>query len=100
MHPWVRSPTLHEHVMAVARPCVRERGLDDCATVPAPAQVGMGDDVLKKAVASSAPQEVRRCDEHACRCDALALVGYKDMDSRLRQGLPPNTLGALARLGG
>jgi hypothetical protein len=70
MYPWVRSPTLHEHMMAVARPCVRERGLNDGAAVPAPPQVGMGDDVLQEAVASSAAQKVWCCDEHARRCDA------------------------------
>lgn len=35
MHPWVRSPTLHEHMMAVARQCVLERGSNDGAAVPA-----------------------------------------------------------------
>jgi hypothetical protein len=60
----------------------------------------MGNDVLQKAVASSAAQEIRCCDEHACCRDAVALIGYKDVDARLRQGLLPNALGALARLGG
>lgn len=85
--------------MAIARPCVCERGLNDGAAVPAPTQVWMGDDVLQEAVASSAAQEVRCCDEHACCCDAVALLRYKDMDSRQRQCLLPNALGALAWLG-
>lgn len=37
MHPWVGSPALHEHMMTIARPRMRERGLNDGAAVPAPA---------------------------------------------------------------
>lgn len=60
----------------------------------------MGDDVFQEAMSSSAAQEVRRRDEHAYRRDAVALIGYKDVDARLSQGLLPNTLCTLARLGG
>jgi hypothetical protein len=53
---------LHGHMMAVACPCMRERGLNDGTAMPAPAQVGMGDDVLQEVVSSSTAQEVRRSD--------------------------------------
>lgn len=97
MHPRVHSPTLHEHMMAVARPCVGECGLNDGTTVSAPAQVGMSDDVLQEAMAPSAAQDVRCRYEHACCGDAVTFLGYKDVDTRLRQGLMPNALNAVAR---
>ena len=66
----------------------------------ASAQVGMGNDILQEPMASAAAQKVRRCDEHARCRDAVTLIGYEDMDTRLRQGLPPNALGAFWRFGG
>ena len=37
VHPWVRSTTLHKHMMAIVLPCVRECGLNYGAAVPATA---------------------------------------------------------------
>jgi hypothetical protein len=99
MHPWIASPTLHEHMMAALRPRVRKRGLNHGATVSTPAPVGVSDDILKEAVTPSTAQQVWCSDEHARRRDAVALIRYKDVDARLRQGLLPNAFGAFERLG-
>jgi hypothetical protein len=51
VHSGIRSPTLHEGMMAVARPCLGESSTNDGATVPA--QVRMADNVLRETVLSS-----------------------------------------------
>ncbi len=86
-------------MVAIALPSVRESGLNYSAAVPATAKVGMSNDVLQEAMASSAAQEVWCCDEHACRRDSVVLGGDKNMDIRLSQGLLPNACRTFAGLG-
>jgi hypothetical protein len=100
MHPRIRSAALHQHMVAVVRPCVCERGLNDGSTVPAAAQVGMGDDIVQETVAPSTAQEVRCRHEHAGCRDAAVVVGYENVDVRLRQDLLPNLLRPLSWLNG
>ena len=59
----------------------------------------MGDDVFQEGMASSRAKQVRRRDEHASRCDAVTIIGHKEMDARLCKRLLPNKLGMLLRLG-
>lgn len=72
--------------VALFRPGARERGVDDCAAMPAASTFGMGDSDLWEAVASPAAQRVRRGD-------AVPVVRHDGGDARLRQDLTPDALG-------
>jgi hypothetical protein len=49
-------------------------------------------------VAPSAAKQIRRNDEHAGRSDPIAIVGYKYMDTGVRQSFLPDAFGAFSRL--
>lgn len=50
MHTGISAATLHQNVVAVVSPSLRQRGSDDSAAVAKPAKVRMRDDVFEKAV--------------------------------------------------
>jgi hypothetical protein len=61
-------------------------------------QLGVGDHVLQEPVASSVAKQIRCNDEHAGCSDPIAIVGYKYVDTRVRQRFLPDALGAFSRL--
>jgi hypothetical protein len=62
------------------------------------AQLRVSDNVLQEPVASSASKQIWCNDEHAGCSDPIAIVGYKYVDARVRQGFLPDVLGAFSRL--
>jgi hypothetical protein len=100
MDSGVCPTTLHQHVVAVRRPSVRQRGLNDGFAVTSAAQLGMGDDILQEGMASSAAKQVRCCDEHAGRSNAVAVIGHEDIDAPLREGFLPDAFSPFLRLSG
>jgi hypothetical protein len=67
------------------------------AMTPA-SQLGVSDNVLQEPVTSSAAKQIRCNNEHAGCSDPIAIVGYKYVDTRVRQSFLPDALGALSRL--
>jgi hypothetical protein len=74
--------------------CSQHHGL---AMTPA-SQLRVSDNVLQEPVASSAAKQIRYNDEHAGCSDPIAIVGYKCVDTRVRQSFLPDALGAFSRL--
>jgi hypothetical protein len=58
----------------------------------------VSDDVLQEPVPPSGAQQIGGNDQHAGRGDPIAIIGYKDVDARVRQSFLPDGLGALSRL--
>jgi len=58
----------------------------------------VSNNVLQKPVPPSAEKQIWCNDEHAGRSDAIAIVGYKYVDARVRQSFLPDALGAFSRL--
>ncbi len=54
----VVTPALKEDMMAIARPCLCQRGLDDGATVTLPLKLWVRHNILKKSVLPTAAQEI------------------------------------------
>ena len=94
----VCSTALHQYVVTIDRPCMRQGGLHDSLAVTPPPELRVADNILKKAVPSAFTQQVRRGDEHARRGNAIAVVGDEHVGSLLGQGISPDALGALMRL--
>jgi len=78
---------------------MHQRGLNHGFAVTLPPQLRVGNDVFEEAVASSSPKQIRCDNEHAGRGDTILSIGHEDADPWLRQGLLPDALGALSRLG-
>jgi hypothetical protein len=56
------------------------------------------DNVLQETVPPSAAKQIRCNDQHAACSNPIAIVGYKYVDARERQGFLPDALGAFSRL--
>ncbi len=100
MHAGICSTTLHQHVVAISRPCVFQRRLNHRSAVTLAAQFGVSNNVLQEAVAFSSAKEVRCGDEHTRGSNATTIIGHEDADPLARQNFLPDALGALARLRG
>src|SRR5215467_7030521 len=94
----VCSTALHQYVVTIDRPCMRQGGLHDGLAVTPPPELRVADNILQEAVPSAFTQQVRRGDEHACRGNAIAVVGDEYVGSLLGEGISPDALGALTRL--
>jgi hypothetical protein len=98
MHTGVCSTALHKHVVAVFRPRVGQRGSNYSFPMTAAPQIGMGDNVFQKPVASSPAQQIRCNNEHTGCSDSALIIGDEHVDSRMLQRAPPDALGVLSRL--
>jgi hypothetical protein len=76
---------LHQHVVTIDRPCVRQGGLHDSLAVAPLPELRVADNVLQEAVPSAFTQQVGRGDEHACGGNAIAVVGDEHVDPPLQQ---------------
>jgi len=92
------STALHQHVVAVSRPCIFQCSQHRGLAMTSASQLRVSDNVLQEPVASSAAKQIRCNDEHAGCSDPIAIVGYKYVDTRVRQSFLPDALGALSRL--
>ena len=63
MHTGISAATLHQNVVAVVSPSLRQRGANDGAAVAKSPKVRMRDDVFEKAVAPALTQEIRDGDQ-------------------------------------
>jgi hypothetical protein len=50
----VISATLKKDVIAISCPCLGESSLNDCAAMPLPTKIPMGDDIFEEPVPTSA----------------------------------------------
>lgn len=98
MHPRIRPPTLHQYVVAVRGPRVRQRGLNYGVAITPTTKLGMGDNVLQEGMASSSAKQVWGRDKRAGGSNAVAIIGDEDTHALLREGFLPDALGALLRL--
>ena len=70
MHTRITAAALHQDMVTVVGPSLRQRGSDDGAAVAKSAKVRMGDHIFEEAVTPALTQEIRRSDQHARGGDA------------------------------
>jgi hypothetical protein len=98
MHTRISAAALHQNVVAVVGPSLRQCGSDDGAAVAESAKVRMRDHVFEKAVAPTLTQEIRCGHQHACGGDAHPFLRHEDVDARPCERLSPHALSTFAGL--
>jgi hypothetical protein len=98
VHTGISSAALHQHVVAVSRPCMFECSHDHGLAMASASQLRVSDHVLQKPMAPSAAKQIRCDDEHAGCCDPIAIVGYKNVDAGVRHSFMPDSFGMFSRL--
>jgi hypothetical protein len=98
MHTRISATALHQDMVTVVGPSLRQRGSDDGAAVAKSAKVRMRDHIFEEAVAPALTQEIRSSDQHARGGDAPPFVGHEDVDARPCECLSPHDLRTFADL--
>jgi len=98
VHAGICSTALHQHVVAVGRPCMFQCGPYDGLAVTLPSQLRVSNDVLQEPVPPSAAKQIRCNDEHAGCSNPSAIVGCKYVDAWVRQSFLSDAVGAFLRL--
>ena len=98
MHARVLPAALHEDVVTIPGPGRGERRANHGASMAQALKIGMGDDVLEKAVPPSAAQEIGRGDQHAGCGDLGIHGGHEDRNAVAGQHFEPDLLGPFDRL--
>ena len=94
----VLPATLHEDMMAVLRPRHFQRCSDNRTTMPLPAKLGVGDDILHESVPASGPEKVGGNNEHTGRRNGVPRFGDEDGNSFVSHRLRPYAFGLTERL--
>ena len=97
MHTRISAAALHQDVVTVVGPSLRQRGSDDGAAVPKSAKVRMRDHIFEEAVAPALTQEIRSSDQHARGGDAPPFIGHENVNARPCECLSPHDLRAFAK---
>jgi hypothetical protein len=98
MHTRIRAAALHQDVVTVVGPSLRQRGSDEGGAVPKSAKLRMRDHIFEETVAPALTQEIRSSDQHARGDDPPPFVGHENVDARPCECLSPHDLRTFAEL--
>jgi len=94
----VLSPALEQDVVAAPCPSFRESSPDNRSAMPLPAKLAVRDDILEKAVAAPAAQEIWSADQHAGCREPRPRIRDENGHALTREHLGPDAFGMSDRL--